>query len=80
MGSNMTGEIDWKSVPRQALVDALRNAMLGPTNLSRQDKPDLIAIAKRALESLDEPRRRALLDGIARETAYRRTRETARVG
>lgn len=70
------GEPDWSKIPKQALVDALRNCMLGPSNVSRQDKCDLVAIAKRALSTLGEDRRKALLDAIKTETAYRTKRTT----
>lgn len=67
--------IDWKTVPRQALVDALRNAMIGPGNLSRQDKRDLVAIAERALSTLKEPARGSLLAHIQTETTYQNDRK-----
>lgn len=70
--------IDWKRVPKQALIDALRNASLGGGNLSAQSKDDLI---RRAEQGLRSNRRESLLAHIAEETKFRRqkaaTRKTA---
>lgn len=43
--------IDWRRVPRQVLIDALRNCPgnTGLGNLSRQDKADLVAAAQRLI-------------------------------
>lgn len=43
--------MDWRKVPKQALVDALRNSPgnCGLSNLSRQDKADLINAANRLI-------------------------------
>ncbi len=64
----MTVEINWRKVPKQALVDALRNTSLGPSNLSGQDKPDLVNIAKTALRSEKAETFRAEL---SREVSFR---------
>jgi hypothetical protein len=63
--------IDWKLVPKQALVDALRNTSIGPSNLSRQDKSDLVDLAKVALRSDRASLFQAHLD---EEIAYQRQR------
>jgi len=66
----MTDEIiDWRSIPKQALVDALRNTSLGPTNLSRQDKADLVQIAQEGLRS---NKAETLRRNLIIETAYQR--------
>ncbi|MBY0364085.1 MAG: hypothetical protein K2X45_19425 [Phreatobacter sp.] len=38
--------IDWKKVPRQALIDAMRAINLGPSNLSQQRKADLMKVVE----------------------------------
>ncbi len=43
--------IEWKRVPKAALIDTMRNLNLGPSNLTRQDKADLIEIADRYLRA-----------------------------
>jgi hypothetical protein len=65
---------DWhRAVPKAALVDALRNSSIGPANLSRQDKADLVDLAQRHLRpDLDPARVAALRDQIEHETAFRR--------
>jgi hypothetical protein len=67
-------DIDYAKVPKQALVDALRNNSLGPTNLSRQDKSDLVEIAKSAFRQLSADRAAALRNAIEVETAYRNSK------
>lgn len=59
--------INWKRVPKQALVDALRNASLGPTRLSAQDKPDLVEIA---LAGLRSNRHDVLLKALETEVVF----------
>jgi hypothetical protein len=44
-------EIRWPKVPKQALIDALRNSSLGTANMSQQDKGDLVAVARAGLHS-----------------------------
>jgi hypothetical protein len=47
-------EVDWARVPKQALVDALRNSQRASlANLSRQDKSDLIREGDRLLADRD---------------------------
>jgi hypothetical protein len=43
--------IDWKKVPKAALIDTMRSLNLGPSNLTRQDKADLVEIAKRYMRA-----------------------------
>lgn len=71
----MTRQIDFDKVPKQALIDALRNSSLGPTNLSRQDKADLVRIAKQGLSS---DRAETLAHHIATETAFRLSQKAAK--
>lgn len=69
--------IIWKDVPKTALVDVLRNWSLGPSNLSRQDKSDLVAIAEAYLLAypLQMAKFRADLD---REIEHRRNKKAYR--
>lgn len=69
--------IDFSKVPKRALVDALRNANLGPSNLSQQSKTHLVSIARQALREWgthDPARAAALREGIETETAHQRSR------
>jgi hypothetical protein len=69
----MPHAFDWDRVPKQALIDAMRNSNLGPSSLSRQSKADLVSLAEKAIRDLSFPRAEALKDDIARETTFRRT-------
>jgi hypothetical protein len=45
------GPVDWRAVPKQALIDALRNSQLASiAPLGRQDKADLVRDAERILK------------------------------
>ena len=61
--------IEWRRIPKQALIDALRNTTLGPSNLSRQDKAELVRIAVTGLRSTKADQLRSNLD---REMAFRK--------
>lgn len=74
MSSTERDEVDFGRYPKQALVVALRNHMLGPSNISRQDKRDLIAIAQRAYETLPYEAASGLISSIEAEVAYLRSR------
>jgi len=71
----MADEIDFRKVPRQALIDALRNSNLGPSNLSAQDKAELVAIARQGLLS---NKAEQLRDHIVSETEFRRNQAAQR--
>lgn len=43
--------IEWKKVPKAALIDTMRSLNLGPSNLTRQDKSDLVEIADRYMRA-----------------------------
>ena len=62
--------ISWRNVPRQALIDALRNCGLGSANLSRQDKTTLVRDAQVALRS---DRRESFLAHLETEIAFRKS-------
>ena len=64
-------EIDWKAVPKAALVDTLRNCQQGPSNLSRQDKPDLVRIARAYLAAKPDYRD-SFITKLQEEIQYRK--------
>lgn len=68
-------QIDWSRVPKQALVDALRNASLGPANLSRQDKADLVRIATDALRG---DKAETLRNNLITEIAFQLDKKSSR--
>lgn len=51
-------EINWRKVPREAIVDALKNAAsnIVLTHLAQQPKEQLVDLAKQALNSRDASR------------------------
>lgn len=66
----MTDAIDFAQVPKQALIDALRNSGLGTPSMRHQRKADLVSQARRALGTDRGP---GLRQNIEVETAFRRS-------
>jgi hypothetical protein len=66
-------DIDWRKVPKQALIDALRNSAgnAGLGSLSHQDKPDLIDAACRIMATGPDYAA-SFKDHLDREIAFRR--------
>ncbi len=67
------GVESWREVPRQAMIDALRNNSIG-TNLSSQTKEDLRLMVAKALFTFartSRPRYEALIDSLKTEIAFR---------
>ena len=73
---NRLGVSSWRNVPRQALIDALRNNNLGCSNLSHQDKDDLVSEALRAWNGMNQLYRDALVDSLKTEIDFRRSVKT----
>jgi hypothetical protein len=69
----VTGKIDWRRVPKQALINAIRNSPGNPGlgNLSRQDKADLIKAANRIMRA-GEDYAASFKANLDREVAFRK--------
>lgn len=71
-----TGLPEWKTVPKQALTDTIRNisGIPRPTALTRQDKGDLVAMVEAVWDEWDDDMRAYFLEKLNVEIEFQRAK------
>lgn len=76
MSDNPPAEIDWRTVPKDALIAAFRSTTLGPRDAAKMPKHELVAVARETMQHPDKARQ--LRRYIEAEVTLRRWADTRR--